>query len=356
MGLHERQGDVVRILLEDAVRRLAAAGIDAPRRNAEWLLCEALGMSRAGLYAASWERVDSGAALCFGEMLARRLRREPAQYILGYTEFMGLRMVVTPDVLVPRPETEELVEAALSCLTTDRPPVALDAGTGSGCIALAIRAARPDARVYACDVSEAALAVARRSAAAHGLAVAWIAADMLAEDFLERVPSGFDLLISNPPYVPEEEMAALSEETRDWEPSVALVAPGDPLVFYRRLAQHGLRAIRPGGWLALETHADYGDSVRGLLVAAGYAEVSLRKDMAGRDRIVLGRRAGRMGAGCAVGGMAGEQRFAAHHVCPDSPLAARSPKKGRRERSAMRPEFLSGEVMFGRIMRLKGRL
>ena len=293
MGLRERSQDIVRILLEDAVRRLGAAGIDAPRRNAEWLLCEALGTSRAGLYAASGERVDSGDALCFEEMLVRRLRREPVQYILGYAEFMGLRMVVTPDVLIPRPETEELVVAALPCLPADRPPLVLDAGTGSGCIALAIRAARPDARVYACDVSEAALVVARRNAAAHGLAVAWIAADMLGNlDFLlARVPSGLDLLISNPPYVPEGEMAALSEEVRAWEPSVALVAPGDPLVFYRRLAEHGLRMIRPGGWLALETHAEYGDSVRALLAAAGYAEVSLRKDMAGRDRIVLGRRA-----------------------------------------------------------------
>lgn len=290
MDLHERPQRIVRILLEDAVQRLTIAGIDAPRRNAEWLLCEALGTSRAGLYAASGDRVAPEVFQRFGEMLARRLRREPAQYILGYAEFMGLRIVVTPDVLIPRPETEELVEAALSCLPADKPPVVLDAGTGSGCIALAIRAARPDARTYACDVSEAALAVGRRNGAAYGLAVKWIAADMLGEDFPERVPSGLDLLISNPPYVPEEEMAALPEEVLAWEPRAALVASDDPLVFYRCLARHGLHAIRSGGWIALETHADYGDSVRDLLEAAGYADVSLRKDMAGRDRIVLGRR------------------------------------------------------------------
>ncbi len=289
MNSQERQGDRVKMLLEDAVRRLGDAGIDAPRRNAERLLCEALGTSRAGLYAASGDRVAPGAVRRFGEMLARRLRREPAQYILGYAEFMGLRVVVTPDVLIPRPETEELVEAALSCLPADRPAVALDAGTGSGCIALAIRAARPDVRTYACDASEAALAVARRNGAARGLAVTWIAADMLGEDFSQRVPSGLDLLISNPPYVPEEEMATLPEEVRDWEPRAALAAPGDPLVFYRALARHGLRMIRPGGWIALETHADYGEAVRDLLATAGYADVSLRKDMAGRDRIVLGR-------------------------------------------------------------------
>ena len=289
MNSQERQRDRVKILLEDAARRLGDAGIDAPRRNAEWLLCEALGTSRAGLYAASGERVDSGGARHFSEMLARRLRREPMQYILGYAEFMGLRVVVTPDVLIPRPETEELVEAALACLPADKPAVALDAGTGSGCIALAIRAARPDVRTYACDASEAALVVARRNGAARGLAVTWLAADMLGEDFAQRVPSGLDLLISTPPYVPEEEMATLPEEVRDWEPRAALAAPGDPLVFYRSLARHGLRMIRPGGWIALETHADYGDAVRGLLSAAGYADVSLRKDMVGRDRIVLGR-------------------------------------------------------------------
>ncbi len=290
MNSQERQRDRVKILLEDAARRLGDAGIDAPRRNAEWLLCEALGTSRAGLYAASGDRVAPGAVRRFGKMLARRLRREPVQYILGYAEFMGLRVVVTPDVLIPRPETEELVQAALTCLPADRPAVALDAGTGSGCIALAIRAARPDVRAYACDASEAALAVARRNGAARGLAVTWLAADMLGEDFAQRVPSGLDLLISNPPYVPEEEMATLPEEVRAWEPRAALAAaPGDPLVFYRSLARHGLRMIRPGGWIALETHADYGDAARSLLSAAGYADVSLRKDMAGRDRIVLGR-------------------------------------------------------------------
>lgn len=289
MNSQERQRDRVKILLEDAVRRLGDAGIDAPRRNAEWLLCEALETSRAGLYASSGDRVDSGGVRRFGEMLARRLRREPVQYILGYAEFMGFRVGVTPDVLIPRPETEELVEAALACLPADRPAVALDAGTGSGCIALAIRAARPNVRAYACDASEAALVVARRNGAARGLAVTWIAADMLGEDFAQRVPSGLDLLISNPPYVPEEEMATLPEEVRAWEPRAALAAPGDPLVFYRALARHGLRMIRPGGWIALETHADYGEAVRGLLSAAGYADVSLRKDMAGRDRIVLGR-------------------------------------------------------------------
>ena len=292
MDLHERQGGVARTLLEDAARRLAAAGIEAPRRNAEQLLCEALGTSRAGLYAASGDRVAAEAARRFEGMAARRAQREPLQYILGHTEFMGLRLLVTPDVLIPRPETEELVEAALPCLVEGKSLSALDAGTGSGCIALAIRAARPAARVYACDASEAALAVARRNAAALGLAVEWFAADMLEEDFPERVPSGVDLLISNPPYVPEEEMPSLPEEVRAWEPRAALVAPGDPLVFYRRLAQHGLRTIRRGGWIALETHADYGAGAKDLLEASGYADVSLRKDMAGRDRVVLGRRDG----------------------------------------------------------------
>ena len=292
MGLGEKNGVFVGILLEDSLQRLVAAGIDDPRRNAEWLLCEALAMSRAGLYAASGERIEPEAAMRFGEMLARRLQREPIQYILGYTDFMGLRMTVTPDVLIPRPETEEVVEAALACLDAHRSPVVFDAGTGSGCIALAIKAARSDADVYACDVSEAALAVARRNAAAHDLAITWIDADMLRADFSDKVPAGIDLLVSNPPYVPEEEIPDLPEEVRGWEPCAALIAPGDPLVFYRRLVQHGLRMIREGGWIVLETHADYGTAARCVLEEAGYAEVCLKKDMAGRDRIVMGRRQG----------------------------------------------------------------
>ena len=292
MGSSEKNGVFVGILLEDSLQRLAAAGIDDPRRSAEWLLCEALGMSRAGLYAASRERVEPEAAMRFGEMLARRLQHEPVQYILGYTDFMGLRTIVTPDVLIPRPETEEAAEAALACLDKCISPVVLDAGTGSGCIALAVKTTRPDAEVYACDVSAAALAVARRNAAAHDLTVTWIEADMLREDFSDKVPAGLDLLISNPPYVPEEEIPTLPEEVRSWEPRSALVAPGDPLVFYRGLAQHGLRMIREGGWIVLEAHADYGESVRRMLEEAGYVAVCLEKDMAGRDRIAIGRRQG----------------------------------------------------------------
>lgn len=292
MGSGEKNGGFVGILLEDSVQRLVAAGIDDPRRNAECLLCEALGISRAGLYAASGEWVELAAAMRFQETLARRLRREPLQYILGYTEFMGLRMTVTPDVLIPRPETEEVAAAALARLGAWKTPVILDAGTGSGCIALAIKKARPDAEVYACDVSEAALAVARRNAAAHDLAVTWIEADMLGEDLPDTIPAGLDLLISNPPYVPEEEIPTLSEEVRGWEPCAALIAPGDPLVFYRRLAQHGLRMLREDGWIVLETHADYGELVRRILKKAGYEGVCLEKDMAGRDRIAMGRRSG----------------------------------------------------------------
>ena len=115
---------------------------------------------------------------------------------------------------------------------------------------------------------------------------------MLGEDLPDTIPAGLDLLISNPPYVPEEEIPTLPEEVRNWEPRAALVAPGDPLVFYRRLAQQGLRMIREGGWLVLETHADYGAPVRRILEEAGYAGVCLEKDMASRDRIAMGRRGG----------------------------------------------------------------
>lgn len=281
----------VRSVLDDAVGRLADAGVDDPRRSAEWLLCEVLGTNRAGLYASLSSPVQGERASDFERMLRRRLRHEPLQYILGYTEFFGLRLDVTPDVLIPRPETEELVELALVCLEGRVHPRVLDVGTGSGCIALAVKKARPDAAVYACDVSSSALLVARRNADVNELSVDFREADVLHPGFVDRVPRALDLLVSNPPYVTREEAATLSEAVRSFEPHLALFAGDDPVVFYRHLARHGRRLLEDGGWMVLETHADYGELVADLLEeAGGYEAVELRQDLAGRDRMVRAMR------------------------------------------------------------------
>jgi len=277
-------------LLQQAIQRLEAAGVPDARRNAEWMLCEVLGCSRAQLYAYPERPVDAARRARFAELLARRLRREPLQYVLGYVEFLGLRLEVGPGVLVPRPETEWLTERVLQELQSTPGPRVLDVGTGSGCIALAIKHYRSDANVWACDISPEALAIARRNAERLGLQVHWVEADVLADSFPENVPGPFDLIVSNPPYLALHEADELPPEVRDYEPPVALYAGEDPLRFYRALARHGHVLLKPGGRLACEVHAHHGTDVVALFEASGYDNVRLERDLAGNPRLVWARR------------------------------------------------------------------
>ena len=207
------------LLLDDAVRRQEAAGLPDARRAALWMLGEVLRYGPAHLVAYPEREATPRQADAFAAMLARRLQREPLQYILGYTDFYGLRLRLTPAVLIPRPETEEVVEAALGLLEGRTAPRVLDVGTGSGCIALVLKHERADADVYACDVSQAALDVARTNAEAHHLAVTFFLADVLALDFSDHVRWPFDLVVSNPPYVADDEADGLAPEVRDYEPA-----------------------------------------------------------------------------------------------------------------------------------------
>ncbi len=289
-----KQADVHtrRAVLADAAARLARAGVEHARRNAEWLLADVLGCSRAELYAYPARSVTPDCLQRFARMVTRRARREPLQYILGYEEFYGLRLRVTPDVLIPRPETEEVVEEALRLLEAVDAPRVLDVGTGSGCIALAIRHERPDATVYACDVSRAALAVAAANAEALQLDVALFQADVLGERLVDRVAEPLDLVVSNPPYIPDGEAPSLSVDVREYEPGIALFAGDDPLRFYRTIADQAPSLLAEGGWLVLETHADYAGGVGTLLEEAGLVEVQVKRDMSGRARIALAQAAG----------------------------------------------------------------
>jgi release factor glutamine methyltransferase len=281
-----------RALLDDAVSALSDAGIADARRTAEWIVEEATGADRAALYARPDIVVEPAEAALVARYVARRAAGEPVQYVLGHADFYGLRLAVTPDVLIPRPETEEVVEEALRRVQATDAPWVLDVGTGSGAIALAVKHERPDAEVFAVDVSPEALAVAASNAARLGLEVTFVESDALRPAFAADVPPTFDLILSNPPYVPEAERASLQVEVRDHEPPSALFVPdADPLVFYRALAGHAGALLKPGGWLVAETHADLGRSVGALWAEAGLEDVDVLPDLAGRDRIAVGRRA-----------------------------------------------------------------
>jgi len=276
-------------LLDHATRRLTAADRSAPRRTAEWLLTEVLDCDRAQLYAHPDREVSAKAARRFREMVERRDQGEPLQHILGYTSFRGLRFRVSPDVMVPRPETERVVDRALACIEEVTRPRVLDVGTGSGCIALALKHERSMADVHACDVSPEALAVARENAEGLQLDVQFLEADVLADEIPEGVPGDLDLLVSNPPYIPDDEAESLSPVVREYDPDVSLFAGADPLRFYRALARWAKALCRPGGSFVFEVHAAYADQVADLCRRRGLSEVAVAEDWSGRPRVVWGR-------------------------------------------------------------------
>lgn len=277
-------------LVRAATHRLESGGIEEARRQAEWMVMDLLGISRAQLYAYPEADVAPAAAAALDGMVTRRLDREPLQYILGHTEFYGLPLRVTSAVLIPRPETEQVVHRALQLVAGREAPRVLDVGTGSGCIALAIKHERPDADVVACDVSADALAVAAENAASLGLDVRLLRADALDERFAAEIPAPLDLLVSNPPYIADGEAEELEPEVRDHEPALALFAGEDPLRFYRALAVRADVLLRPGAFVVFETHADHAGAVGALLEEGGFVDVSVAVDLAGKPRIVTARR------------------------------------------------------------------
>jgi release factor glutamine methyltransferase len=269
----------VREALASASDALRAAGVDGPRLDAELLLAEATGWERARLTAEPEAGVPPAAARLFGEMVRRRLRREPVAYILGRKGFRHIELQVDRRVLIPRPETELLVELALEV----DPRRVLDMGTGSGAIALAIADELPACEVIATDTSAAALEVARANAERLRLVdrVQFVKA-MLPPD-----ASGLDLIVANLPYVAESEWAGLEPEVTKWEPREALLAGPDGLDVLRA-AIPVAAAAAPA--LALEVGAGQAPAVSELLFEAGFAKVETRPDLAGIPRVVWGRR------------------------------------------------------------------
>lgn len=280
----------VRELLSEAA--LTLSGADA-RREAALLLCRALGVSDAWLIAHAEDAVDPARAAVFHELVARRAGGEPIAYLTGVRGFHALELRVTPDVLIPRPETELLVELASQRMPGDAACAVADLGTGSGAIALAIARLRPRARVLATDASVAALDVARGNAVRLGIGnVEFAAGDWCAA--LGR--REFDLIVSNPPYIAEGDPHLGKGDLR-FEPAAALASGADGLDAMRVIVPGARAHLRNGGWLLLEHGFDQGADVRALLLDCAYADVFTRSDLEGRDRVSGGRALRRMSRG-----------------------------------------------------------
>ena len=276
----------VSVELERAAAFLATRGVESARLEAEVLLADALGSDPGRLYL---ERVVSEPVrLRFAELLDRRGRREPLQHLRGRQEFFSRDFVVDPCVLIPRPETERLIEIVLGRLRPIQRPRILDVGTGSGVIAVTLALELPGAQVFATEVSAAALEVAKENARRLGVGerIEFRSGDLVAPFAGER----FDLVVSNPPYVPTGEIAGLSPEVRDHEPRVALDGGADGLELYRRLAACVDEVLVERGWLAVEIGFGQGDAVRRMFSQSGSTAVEVERDLAGIERVVVVRR------------------------------------------------------------------
>jgi release factor glutamine methyltransferase len=300
-------GVSIRTATREGAAVLARAGIESARLDAEVLLAGILGVRREDLYVQYARVLTAEEEKLFRDVLERRAIGEPVAYIAGRREFWSLDFAVSPEVLIPRPETELLVESALACLKRLPPPMtnpaggtgqfqALDLGTGSGAIAVSLANERGDLAVWATDLSGPALAMARLNARRHGVAPR---VQFFHGDLFEPVAGRkefFDVIVSNPPYIPSAELANLAPDVRDWEPGMALDGGVAGLDFYRRIIAEAPLYLTPEGFLLVEIGPDLAVRVRELLAASGqYEECAVHPDYSGRPRVVSARKAPRHG-------------------------------------------------------------
>lgn len=262
-------------------------GIDNPRLDAELLLAHQFGLDRVGLYLNYDRPLTSTELDQVRPLVKRRGRREPLQYVLGSTEFWSLQFRVSPEVLIPRADTEVLVEEALKYCAADG--VLLDVGSGSGAVLISLLSELPAWRGVGIDISPGALEIARHNIAVHRLEDR----AQLLEGDLAALPEGpFDLIVSNPPYIPASQWNGLMPEVRDFEPSLALLGGADGLDCYRYLTEQVPVSLAPDGWLLVEIGADQAGQIRDLFVSSGLTDVFLRHDYGGNPRVIGGRRNG----------------------------------------------------------------
>ncbi len=273
-----------------ATARFDEAGIDTARLDAEFLLSGLLGCNRLALIARPAEILAADASKKFEEAIQRREHYEPVAYILGEQEFWSLTFKVTPATLIPRPDTETLVAVGLRNLVSDLPSRVLDLGTGSGCILLSLLHERPQATGIGIDQSAEALEIAKANAETHGLTArtafqcsSWFTG-------LEVGRDRFDLIVSNPPYIPSVDISSLMTDVRDFEPLSALDGGDDGLTPYRLIIRESRSFLEDHGILAVEIGVGQVEAVRGFFVANGFTDITIDRDLAGKDRVVSGKK------------------------------------------------------------------
>jgi len=282
-------------LITEARRLLEQAGIESAEQEALWIVEHVLRLSSHNVLTDRDRLLSSSELAATRGLIARRVGREPLQYILGTQEFCGLEFEVSPAVLIPRPETELLVEYVTQRISAARQAMIVDVCTGSGCIAVAIARLRPHARVLAIDLSSSALHVARRNAIRHGVGerITWLEGDLLGPLVEQGVEGLVDVIVSNPPYIAEAEWATLQPEVKLFEPRGALVAGPQGTELHERLLQEAARYLAPGGVVLLEIGAGQARGLRRIVEQLpGYKFHRLIYDKAGLERVVIVERVG----------------------------------------------------------------
>jgi release factor glutamine methyltransferase len=284
----------VRGALAAGIARLEAGSVPSAALAAELLLMHVLGRDRAWLYAHSDRALDTDESARFARVLEQRAAGKPVQYLTGRQEFWGLEFEVNPSVLIPRPETEHVVEAVLARLGAKRaePLRIADVGTGSGCLAVALAHELPLARVVATDISSAALEVARRNAARHGVSerIEFRQMNLLSSYLTDPAEERFDLIVSNPPYIGRAEAAELPREVREHEPQEALFAGPQGIEAYPPLIAQAQALLADAGWLVVELAYNGAERVRPLLETPRWSHVSVERDLAGIERVLCAQR------------------------------------------------------------------
>jgi len=275
----------IKDLLEWTTRYFSDRGVQESRLEAEILLAHVFEKNRVYLYANYDEPVNQTERERYREYIKRRISGEPLAYIVGCKEFMSLNFKVSPDVLIPRPDTEILVETALSLAREGQMNRICDVGTGSGAIAVSLAAYLPETEIFAVDLSPAALKIARENARLHNVTVHFREGDLLLP--LEN-EAKLDMITANLPYVTIAQIEELEPGVKDWEPRLALAATGDGLDIYRRLVPQAYELLQPGGFMLCEIDPRQVESARAML--QGFSDIEIIKDGAGRDRVVKARR------------------------------------------------------------------